>query len=637
MNLKDQKIRIQKLDNSIDKFLFIIENINDMVAILDSKLVYEYINEAATRKLMGYSKEDMIGKCAKDFIHPEDQMQAIKIWSEGLKAGEGMHTLRVKHKEGHWVWLEIRGKTYIDKNGELKGVIISRDVTERKKTEEKLKESEEKYRDLFENAIYSRIIMNMDGIIIDCNSTTEKTFDYKKKDLINKKIEQILVFPPESLLKLMDIYKSILSGKNQNNIELKVLKKNGNIIWVNLHLSIIKLGNRDFINVILEDITARKLAEKKISQLEKTVEEVNALVESFPIAIFLLNQDCKILRVNDLAEDLFGYDKEDLRHKTIYDLINPEFLEVVKKHYKSDIFDLTASNKIETVVKAKTGKIIEVELASSILKIENDLIIQSAFINISERKNFEKNRELLLDQLQTALEFKSKFFANLSHEIRTPLNSILGFTQLLLEPAYGAINEPQKDFLNDIYSAGNHLLKLINTILDLSKIEAGKLELSLEKFNLKNVIEEVNSIIKPLYMKKGLEYIIDYNTENCLLCADPLRVKQILFNLLSNAIKFTEKGSFKLEVFQKSNYWEFQVSDTGIGIRKEDFNIIFREFGTIEHDLTKKVQGVGLGLALIKRLIQLHGGDIWFESEVGKGTTFYFTLPNNLKKEESEN
>jgi len=236
----------------------------------------------------------------------------------------------------------------------------------------------------------------------------------------------------------------------------------------------------------------------------------------------------------------------------------------------------------------------------------------------------------LLEQLLASLEFKAKFFASMSQDLRKPINAIIGFSDLLIEGTSGNLNNEQLDYLKDIKASADVLLELIDSILDYSKIEAGKFELSVCKFNLFSIIEELKLNVKPLHLKKGLNLYLEGINEQSYLNVDPLRFKQVLYNLVDNVKKFTNKGSVSLRNIEKNHHWEFQVKDTGIGIRKEDYDIIFKEFGRIHTDLAEEVQGAGLGLVLTKRLVQLHGGEIWFESEVGKGTTFYFTIPKKI-------
>jgi len=215
----------------------------------------------------------------------------------------------------------------------------------------------------------------------------------------------------------------------------------------------------------------------------------------------------------------------------------------------------------------------------------------------------------------------------MSHELRTPLNAIIGFTSLLLDKNYGPLNKNQIDFLTDVSSEANHLKSLIDTILDLSFIDMGKIKLSIETFKLLPILDEIGSIVNHLFIKKGIKLNLIDIEENTHIKADPLRFKQILYNLIDNAIKFTEQGQISLRCEVKESFWEFQIQDTGIGIAEKDYDIVFKEFGRIENDKRKPISGSGIGLALTKRLIELHSGEIWFESEIGKGTTFFFSIP----------
>jgi len=239
-------------------------------------------------------------------------------------------------------------------------------------------------------------------------------------------------------------------------------------------------------------------------------------------------------------------------------------------------------------------------------------------------------KELLLDQIFKASQFKSEFLASMSHELRTPLNAIFGFADILQEQSYGQINDTQSQFLEHILSSAQHLLDLINRILDLSKIEAGQLKLNIKKFSLNNIIVQIKSIIKHLCSKKKLKFQVEGLETEKEISADPIRFKEILFNLLSNAIKYTITGEITLIIQEKEDYWVFKVKDTGIGIAEKDFYLIFKEFKRIDSKYVQSTQGSGLGLPLTKKLVDLHKGEITFSSVLGKGTTFTVTIPKNL-------
>ena len=242
----------------------------------------------------------------------------------------------------------------------------------------------------------------------------------------------------------------------------------------------------------------------------------------------------------------------------------------------------------------------------------------------------------LYEQAQEADRLKSAFLASMSHELRTPLNSIIGFTGILLQGLVGNLNPEQTKQMRMVQSSANHLLELINDILDISKIEAGQLTISLGKFNLRETIEKVIQTVSPLANKKGLELSSKIGPKVGQIVSDRRRIEQILINLVNNAIKFTEKGKVGVICQVKGEWIETQVFDTGIGIKEEDQKLLFKPFQQVDTGLSREYEGTGLGLAICKRLVNKLGGEIFVESVAGKGSTFKFTLPANKKEDINE-
>ncbi|MDN3514490.1 MAG: response regulator [Candidatus Brocadia sp.] len=269
--------------------------------------------------------------------------------------------------------------------------------------------------------------------------------------------------------------------------------------------------------------------------------------------------------------------------------------------------------------------------------------LQSTYATL-EQRIAEKTAHLqqAVLALERANKMKSEFLANMSHELRTPLNAIIGFAEVLRDKISGELNDEQTDFVNDIHSSGVHLLQMINDILDLSKIEAGKLELQYEVFLVPEAVEDVYTILKGLASKKHLELKTVILTDVKYIEADRVKFKQILYNLLSNAIKFTpENGKITLEAGIVDDALQVSVSDTGIGMKPEDQQKVFKEFWQADSSFARKYEGTGLGLALTKRIVEMHGGKIWFESEYGRGSVFCFSLPlkatpRTIKPKEAE-
>jgi signal transduction histidine kinase len=231
-------------------------------------------------------------------------------------------------------------------------------------------------------------------------------------------------------------------------------------------------------------------------------------------------------------------------------------------------------------------------------------------------------------QIEAANRHKSEFLANMSHELRTPLNAIIGFSEVLQERLFGELNEKQAEYTDDILTSGRHLLSLINEILDLSKVEAGRMELELATFDLPLAIDNARTFVRERATKHGIALDVDVDERLGDYAGDERKIKQILLNLLSNAVKFTpEGGRIGIHARQVNGAIEISVSDTGIGISPEDQPTIFEEFRQVGGDYSHKTEGTGLGLTLAKKFVELHGGKIWVTSEVGKGSTFTFTLP----------
>jgi len=252
-----------------------------------------------------------------------------------------------------------------------------------------------------------------------------------------------------------------------------------------------------------------------------------------------------------------------------------------------------------------------------------ELQSQTEELMTQQQELIEKTREV-----ERANQLKSEFLANVSHELRTPLNVIIGFSELMIDEVPGKTNKEQRQCLNDILGSSRHLLNLINGVLDLSKIESGKTELSLTNIALPCVIESLRSIMVPILAPRKQSLEVEVEEGLPLVCADRIKVKQVLLNLLSNSAKFTPNGGkLKVEAVREDNWCRVSVSDNGIGIKKEDQERIFEPFCQLDSPLTKEKGGTGLGLAIARQIVEKHGGRIWVESEYGKGSRFTFTLP----------
>jgi signal transduction histidine kinase len=278
------------------------------------------------------------------------------------------------------------------------------------------------------------------------------------------------------------------------------------------------------------------------------------------------------------------------------------------------------------------GSVLMMALILYYARQHNRLIVDSLNARFENQELNEALTEQRIQErtriLEAASRHKSEFLANMSHELRTPLNAIIGFSEVLKDQMFGSLNPKQAEYVRTIYSSGHHLLSLINDILDLSKVEAGRMELVLTNFHLPIALENALTLVRERAQRHGMTLELRVDTRLGEFVADERKFKQIVLNLLSNAVKFTSEGGTIMVAARCADEGaEVSVSDTGIGIAREDQEAIFEEFHQVHTSYSGKREGTGLGLSLARRFVEMHGGRIWVESEVGKGSIFTFTLP----------
>jgi PAS domain S-box-containing protein len=476
-------------------------------------------------------------------------------------------------------------------------------------------------------------IAGFDGFFKRVNPSFEKTLGFTIQELMAKPYLEF-IHPDDRPATVAQ------AGRLQNRdvtfaFENRYLCKGGSYKW--LLWNAVSVPEQALICAVARDITERKRAEELLQESE---ERHRKLFDNNPHPTWVYDRETlRFLAVNSAAMHKYGYSGDEFLTMTIKDIRPPEDIPVLLK----SVGRLQDGNDSAGTWRhrRKDGTIIDVEITSYALNLAGRPAEVVVAVDVTQRKRAEEeklkfteslaasNQELELRnrEVERATRLKSKFLASMSHELRTPLNAIVGFSELLADETPGQLNDKQKRFVNHIKQGSTHLLQLINDILDLSKIEAGQLELRCEDFQIKDALPEVLSTIRPLAMAKNIQVHHKVGSGRAVY-ADRVRFKQILYNLLSNAVKFTPKGGrVEIDCAESENEVRMSVTDTGIGIRPEDQEVVFEEFRQVEGNTNAASEGTGLGLAITKRLVEQQGGQISLQSEPGKGSRFTFTLP----------
>jgi PAS domain S-box-containing protein len=370
-----------------------------------------------------------------------------------------------------------------------------------------------------------------------------------------------------------------------------------------------------------------------------------AILESALDSIVTIDHAGRVIDFNPTAEKTFGYARAQVVGREMCELLIPPSLRERHRrgmaHYLATGEGPVLGKRLEMTGMRADGTEFPVELAITRIQLDGPPMFTAYLRDLTEHKRLEaiRRRSLELEvqyrQLQEANRLKGEFLANMSHELRTPLNAIIGFAELMHDGKVGPVSGQHKEFLGDILSSSRHLLQLINDVLDLAKVEAGKVEFRPEAVDLARVVTEVQDILRPLIAKKRIHVQTEIDPTLTEVVVDSGKLKQILYNYLSNALKFTpEEGRVMIRVGSEGlETFRLEVEDTGIGIRPEDQGRLFVEFQQLDASTTKKYPGTGLGLALTKRIVEAQGGQVGVRSMPGQGSTFFAVLPRVARAE----
>lgn len=374
-----------------------------------------------------------------------------------------------------------------------------------------------------------------------------------------------------------------------------------------------------------------KEAQKSQDELEVQYRE---LIDNANSIILRMDMKGNVTFFNKYAERFFGFASEEILGRNVVGTIVAH-ADSSGRDLKAMIDDMGLNpgryveNENENIL--RSGERVWIAWTNKAI-VDKDNSVKEIFCignNITKLKQAEEEILKAKEAAENANKAKSSFLANMSHELRTPLNAIIGFSEIMKDGNAGPLNDKQKEYLGFVWESGKHLLSLINDILDLSKVEAGKMELELGEFNLKELLEKAVSFVRERAVKRSIKLLMDIKEDIGVIKADERKIKQVVYNLLSNAVKFTpDEGEVGIGAKKTGSEILVAAWDTGIGIDPKDAPKVFAEFEQIDSEYSRRYSGTGLGMPLSRKFIELHGGRMWFESEgKNKGSRFYFTLP----------
>ncbi|AKB28977.1 sensory transduction histidine kinase [Methanosarcina siciliae T4/M] len=557
------------------------------------------------------------------YVHPDDRENVENAIKEALNGKTYSIDYRIVLASGEERIVHGQGKVFFDEDVPVRMMGIVQDITGRKKAEKALESANAYNRSLIEASLDPLVTIGSDGKITDVNKATELITGYNRCELIGTDFSDYFTEPE----KAKEGYKQAFREGLVRDYALEIHHRDGNITPVLYNASVYRDEDGEVIGVFAaaRDVTELKKAEEKIQTLANVVESSND-------AIITESLGGIITSWNKGAEQVYGYMAEEVIGKNM-SILEPDNL---KREIKQLVDRVKQGKKVqhhETLRVKKDGTIVNISVTlSPVFDVSGKLV---AISNIAGDITEKKISENLLHEKQmadVANRTKNDFLANMSHELRTPLNSVIGFSDMLYGQVYGELNQKQMRAVGNVSSSGKHLLNLINGILDLSKIEANKMELNYREFELATKIDLIRNVLHPLADKKNIDIEIDMDSELTRICADEEKFTRIMYNLVDNAIKFSYENSLvKIGVRKKDNLVEITVTDTGIGIKTEDHHKLFKPFSQVNAFYSKKFQGTGLGLSLVKQIVNLHGGYVWFRSEQGEGSTFAFAIPITSK------
>jgi PAS domain S-box-containing protein len=640
----------EALSSSEYRFRNLVEASQGLICTHDLNGVLLSVNAAAA-SMLGYQPEELVGRSLKTVLAPDLQSGSDDYWASIGSASISEGILEVMTREGKKRMWMFRNVLCREPGKERYVILHAVDVTALKETEAAFRASERRFKRLSEYNMVGVVEADFDGNTTYANEAYARMLGYSVEELTGGNIRWDRdLSPPEWAPRDLDAMEQMRRTGVAEIFEKELIRKDGSRVAVLIRIALLDEGSRTCMCSII-DISTRKQAQRALLESERRYRSV---VDSVSEVIFQTDAAGNWSFLNPSWTAITGFRVEASLGKPFLDFVHPGDRQENRAKWDSLLQHRKEYSRHEVRYVTSDGSFRWVEVQSRPIIDENDRVlgISGTLNDVTQRREAEEQINKAKEAAESATQAKSEFLANMSHEIRTPMNAIIGMSGLLLETQLSA---EQMEYAETIGTSSDSLLTLINDILDFSKIESGKLEIEREPFDVRACVEEALDLLAAKASEKGLDliYAVDESVPSRVE-GDITRVRQILVNLIGNAVKFTETGEVRILVSSRAESdgdmpngncpepatvatyepselpalfeLHFQVIDTGPGIAADRMDRLFQSFSQVDASTTRHYGGTGLGLAISKQLVQMMGGEIRVESQVGRGSIFHFTI-----------